>query len=642
MSAQEGKRVVRETVLNACVAAVGLGVILAASHNYLLFHSLVEVFSVVVACSTFVVFWNARRFLQNGFFLFIGIAYLYVGILDLLHALAYEGMGIFDDSGANLATQLWLCARFVQAVSLLLAPLFFHRKLEPYSMLAAHAAATALLLGMVFYWQVFPTCFVEGTGLTTFKILSEYAVSLTMGAGLGLVVRRRAELDQRVFYLLAASIAVTIAAELAFTLYASPYGAANYLGHLLRLLSFYLVYKAIVEVGLTKPYSLLFRDLKRQEEALRQADRRKDGFLAMIAHEIRNWLAPIRNALEVLRRHRTDEAAARRALDIVHRQLQQIARLVDDLMDVSRISRGKLELKRRPIDLVAVLSQAIETGRPAIDAQGHEFTASLPPQPVWVEADPDRLAQVFTNLLINAAKYTDPGGRIALGLIAENGRAVVRVRDTGVGIPAEMLPRVFEPFLQAEQPGDRPGGGLGLGLTLVRRLVQMHHGTVEVASPGPGLGSEFVVRLPVREVAPVSSPSAAAGKARAATPPAPGCDVLVVDDHPDAARMLALLLEDLGHRVRTAGDGPAALAAIREAPPQIVLLDIALPGMDGYEVARQVRREHGDRVRLVAMTGFGEPEDLKRCRQAGFDQHFLKPIDLDKLAALLAELGANG
>jgi PAS domain S-box-containing protein len=370
-------------------------------------------------------------------------------------------------------------------------------------------------------------------------------------------------------------------------------------------------------------------EMKRMEEALREADRLKDEFLAMLAHELRNPLAPIRNALHVMKQPAADVAAVQRVRDMAERQVQHMARLLDDLLDVSRISRGKIELRKEVLDVTAVVSRAVEAVRPLLAERQHRLTVSLPPAPLRVEADPTRLEQILANLLNNAAKYTDPGGHVSLTAEQTGGEVVLRVRDTGIGIAPDMLPRIFGLFVQAERRLDRARGGVGIGLTLVKRLVEMHGGTVEADSAGPGRGSEFVVRLPLHRVdggrwtvdsGDTSSPSTVH------RPPST-LRVLVVDDNVDAADSVALLMRMDGHEVRTAYDGPTALRVAPEFRPQVVLLDIGMPGMDGYEVARRLRGEFGREVLLVAMTGFGQEEDRRRATEAGFDHHLVKPAD---------------
>ncbi len=382
----------------------------------------------------------------------------------------------------------------------------------------------------------------------------------------------------------------------------------------------------------------LEQELRRHAEELAEADRRKDDFLAMLAHELRNPLAPISNVVQFLQMKAPPADSLRLACDVLGRQTRHLARLVDDLLDVSRVGRGKVSLTREPVRLAAVVESAVETSRPLVESGRHRLTVELPEEPVWLDADPTRVAQVVANLLNNAAKYTEPGGRIWLTAAREGQEAVVRVRDTGVGIPASMLSRVFEPFAQLDYSLARSKGGLGIGLTLVKSLVEMHGGTVEATSAGPGMGSEFVVRLPL-----APAPQAADGEAPPSAPPtSPRRRVLVVDDNKDVAQSLAMLLELPGHEVFVAHDGLGALEAAERCQPEVVLLDISLPGMDGYEVARRMRRLPGLKgAVLVALTGWGQEDDRRRSVEAGFDEHMVKPVSLATLQGLLASVRAG-
>ncbi len=373
---------------------------------------------------------------------------------------------------------------------------------------------------------------------------------------------------------------------------------------------------------------------KRAEEALREADRRKDEFLAMLAHELRNPLAPIRNALEVMKQSDAAPEALRQTREMMERQVQVMARLVEDLLDVSRITRGKVELRKGLVDLRAVVDRAVETARPLIEARGHEFTMDLPPESLPVEGDAVRLAQVIANLLNNAAKYTEPGGRIRLSAGREGGEIVLRVRDTGVGIAPDVLPHVFDLFVQEAHPSNLSQGGLGIGLTLVKRLVEMHGGRVEAHSEGAGKGSEFVVRLPAAEATPPGpEPGPTTGGSAA------GRRILVVDDNADSADSLAELLQFWGHEVRTAHSGAEALDAARDFRPDAVLLDLGMPDMNGYEAARLLRDRAGlNGTAFIALTGYGQDAERRRSAEAGFQAHLVKPVDPEELRKLLAGL----
>jgi PAS domain S-box-containing protein len=368
------------------------------------------------------------------------------------------------------------------------------------------------------------------------------------------------------------------------------------------------------------------------EDALQQNDRRKDEFLAMLAHELRNPLAAISNAVAMTARSRIPEDIDR-SMEIIRRQMKHLCRLTDDLLDVSRITRGKIQLRKELVDAAPILSGAVEMVRPLVQKRKHELTVSLAAGHLRLEADPVRLEQILVNLLTNAAKYTDPGGRIELVAGLEDQEVVFRVRDNGVGMRPEVLPRMFELFTQGDRALARSEGGLGIGLTLVRGLAEMHRGTVTATSEGPGRGSEFVVRLPAADVAAATSPAPPAPPLRAVEE---GSRVLVVDDDGDNVHGMALVLKLLGHDVRVAYSGPEALAAVRQQRPEVVLLDIGLPGMDGYEVAARLRQEESGRdVLIIAVSGYGRDEDRRRSKEAGFDHHLVKPIDIDALAPLL-------
>ena len=373
--------------------------------------------------------------------------------------------------------------------------------------------------------------------------------------------------------------------------------------------------------------------------ALREADRRKDDFLAILAHELRNPLAPIRNAVQLLRDDGSSQVDRRFAVSVMDRQIQQMSRLVEDLLDIARISRGKIELRKERIELAAVIQDAVETTRPLMEAQGHHLSLDVPKEPIFLDADPTRIAQVFSNLLSNAAKYTNPGGRIWVIAGSSSGEAVVRVLDNGIGIPEGMLTSIFDMFTQVQHSMEGARSGLGIGLTLVQRFVEMHGGTIRVTSPGLDQGSEFVVRLPLADRK-AERPERSGGS-ETSTQARAGHRIMVVDDNFDGAESLALLLRRMGHEVRVEHDGLAAIEAVPEFDPRVVLLDIGLPKMNGYDVAARIREKHGNRMVLVAVTGWGQSEDRRRTHEAGFDYHMTKPVDFAVLKELLAGLSAH-
>lgn len=378
------------------------------------------------------------------------------------------------------------------------------------------------------------------------------------------------------------------------------------------------------------------RELLQLKAELEEASRRKDEFLAMLGHELRNPLAAINSAHFLMERQLPTEGPFRRQYEIIGRQAQHLKRLVDDLLETSRITQGKLELRREPIDLVEALERATRTVRALLDARQHELRLFAAGEPLLVDADPTRIEQVFVNLITNAAKYSEPGGSITISTARTGAMVEVRVRDTGVGIAPELLPHIFDLFVQDARSLDRSQGGLGIGLTLVKQLVELHGGVVAAESAGVGQGSEFVVWLPLRaEPVPAGSPAALVSSCAAALPdPAPR-RVLVVDDVHDSADCIAEVMREWGYVAEPAYAGPTALQAAAERRPDLVLLDLGLPGMDGYAVARILRERYGAQIRILALTGYGQPEDRERTRQAGFDGHFVKPLDFAALQAYL-------
>jgi signal transduction histidine kinase/ActR/RegA family two-component response regulator len=378
--------------------------------------------------------------------------------------------------------------------------------------------------------------------------------------------------------------------------------------------------------------------LRESVSRLSEADRRKDEFLAMLAHELRNPLAPILMAIELLRVRLPAPPETERLRDIIERQTRQLARLVDDLLEVSRFTLDKIRLDKHAVLAQAVVARAVETSRPLIDARRHALTIDAPDEPLSIEADPVRLAQVIGNLLNNAAKYTEEGGKIHVGIARDGDDVLIRVADDGVGIPAEMLGAVFDLFAQSDRSLDRAQGGLGIGLTLARRIMQMHGGTLTAESAGAGLGSVFTARLGALLGPAEDAPALSTRRERTEAPRSTPLRALVVDDNIDAADMLSSLLASLGHDVRVAHDGVEALEEAARHAPEIVLLDIGLPRMDGLEVARRMREDGGRSAELVAVTGYGHDEDRRRSEEAGFDHHLVKPIDLGVLEALLVRV----
>jgi signal transduction histidine kinase len=387
----------------------------------------------------------------------------------------------------------------------------------------------------------------------------------------------------------------------------------------------------------------LLKESRQHAEALREADRRKDDFLAMLAHELRNPLAPVRNAVEILRLAQTVDPSVTHARDVISRQVSHMVRLVDDLLDVARIARNKIELRLDRCDLTAIVRQTAEDYRPTLVATGIHLQVDLPSEPVMLTGDATRLAQIFGNLLHNSGKFTPAGGNVHLSVERDDSTkmAIVRVADSGIGLDSNVIGQLFEPFVQADQSLDREKGGLGLGLALVRGLVELHHGAVTAESPGLGQGSTFVVRLPLAEaqettaVSPVDLGQQAANKVK---------KILVIEDYKDAAKTLQLLLELLGYVVEIAFDGPSGLKTCRAFRPDVIISDLGLPGaMNGYEVARAIRQDPDlSGTYLIALSGYGQDEDRKKTHDAGFDDHLVKPVELDNLQQAMSRAQLDG
>lgn len=415
---------------------------------------------------------------------------------------------------------------------------------------------------------------------------------------------------------------------------------------------------SLLRNGTTQGYSSVIRDLTEQmmaQDALQNAEersrklaehfeemsRRRDQFLAVLSHELRNPLAPILAAVQVMRQDRTASPAQREAQNVIERQVRQLANLVDDLLDTSRFAAGKMQLRKEPIELHVVVQRALESARPTIEGHGHQLTVSLLDEPVWLHADPTRLEQVFVNLLNNAAKYTRDGGRISLTAVRQGNEAVVTVEDSGVGIPSHMLNDIFEIFTQVDRSLAPAQVGLGIGLTLVKNLVEMHGGVVTVHSDGPEQGSKFIVRLPTSmAAAPVARPQPTVQENEHGLG---GLRILITDDDKDAAKMLSLVLKTFGHQVRRAHDGQETLEIAAGFAPEVMFMDLGMPKLDGYQAARQIRAEEwGKKTFLVALTGWGQEEDKQRCTEVGFNHHLLKPVGLVELQKLLALVPREG
>ncbi len=490
------------TVSNGVAVLTGLLVLLAlflsSLHSYLLFHNMAEIFSIVIACAIFMFAWNARPFLQNNYLLFIGIAYLFVAGVDLFHTLAYKGMRVFPGDDANLPTQLWIAARYLQSISLLIAPLLLRRKLNPYYVFIGYGVTVGLLLGAIFYWHVFPDCYIEGVGLTPFKKISEYIISLILLASIAVLLKNREGFDRGVLKLLILSIIFTIGAELAFTLYTDVYGLLNIIGHLLKIVAFYLIYKAVIETGLVRPYDLLFRDLKQSEETLQQyafelqvRNEELDAFAHTVAHDLKNPLAIIISSANGLEHYNAtlEDEERQELLGLIGHTAFKMDKIIDNLLLLGQVR--KVEVQAEPLDMGAVVAEARQRLAQLIEEHQAEiilpdaWPAALGYGP-WVE-------EVWANYLSNAIKYGGQSPRVELGATAQSdGMIRFWVRDSGPGLTQDQQARLFKSFTQRRQVRI---SGHGFGLSIVRRIVEKLGGQVGVESK-VGEGSVFYFTLP--------------------------------------------------------------------------------------------------------------------------------------------------
>jgi signal transduction histidine kinase len=475
------------------------GLYLSSLYNYLLYHCLAELFSVVIAVGVFAIAWNSRRFLENNYLLYLGIAYLFVGTIDLAHTLSYKGMMIFPGFGANLPTQLWIAARYLEAVSLLLAPWFLRRRLNPVALFAGYFLIFTLLCLSIFYWKVFPVCFVEGVGLTPFKKISEYIICGILAGALAFLWRQRAEFDRIVLRLIVWSIILTMASELAFTFYVGVYDLSNFIGHFLKILSFYLIYKAIIETGLVKPYNLLFRNLNLSEEALRRrttelefANRELESFSYSVSHDLKAPVRAIGGFARILTSDHADELGPEglRLLQVIRTNTELMNALIDDLLALARL--GRVQIRKSLVNLTAMTSQVFTQLRGETPTRDLRLTiGDLPP----ALGDQSLLHQVMMNLLANAVKFTKSrkSAVIEVGGRTEDKENIYYVKDNGAGFDERYISKLFRPFQRLHSSEEFEG--TGVGLALVKGIIHRHGGRVW-AEGKAGEGATFYFSLP--------------------------------------------------------------------------------------------------------------------------------------------------
>ncbi len=645
----------------AFAAALLVGLYLSSLYNYLLFHSLAELFSIVVISAMFLIAWNSRKYIESHYLMFIAIAYLFIGGLDLLHTLSYKGMAIFTDYDFY-ANQLWIGARYMESLTLLAAFVFFHtrKSLKPQTIFLLYALVSFLLVSSIFYWKVFPVCFIEGQGLTSFKKISEYIICAILGVDIWLLTIHREHFEPDVFRALIWSLVCTIISELAFTFYISNYGFSNLVGHYFKIFSFYLIYKAIIETGIVRPYDLIFRELvlkeknlKEAKEAADEANKAKSDFLSNMTHELRTPLNGILGYTQILKRDRSLGAKQQEYVETIHRSGEHLLTLIHDILDLSKIEARKIEFDSVSFRMSIFLKTIADMIRVRAQQKGLELvcdtSADLPQN---IQTDEKRLRQILLNLLGNAVKFTEKGQvtfrvkRVSRHqsseadpqestetyvpdaenrlLDTENAVLLFEVRDTGIGIPEDRIQRIFEPFQQV-------GGqrfqieGTGLGLAISARILLALGSQLHVHST-PGKGSTFWFELEVREVDRVvpreeQSPPVITGFQGEPQ------KILIVDDHEENRVILREMLRSVGFETIEARNGREAFTQAREYRPHLFLMDLSMPVMDGYEAMRQFRTlDEFDDIPAIAVSASAFEDVRQKSLEAGFQDFLAKPL----------------